>query len=324
MKIVQKRESFVCAGSTPVHLRYPNIVGDVKVYADNGKTTRAYAEGKDYTVAGGMLVRLQNSALPDFTEAPLFGLQKFDHEKFEVWGNAPYMLFADYEAEVPAGETTEAVARAEAVKNGNAGALSAFFASVGQRAELLVFGDSISTGCEATAQARAYFSLFALAVKEHYGVNLCINNKSIGGETTRSAIKRYEQVIGGSDAKLMILAYGMNDQNCFGNTQAVDPQEYHANICTIAKAAEQKGMKVLLVSPCDPHPNWIHTSGRMREYVDVLRTVSQERGYAFADVNTVWKNELRYKRPDDLLNNGINHPTDYGHAIYAEVLKQLL
>ena len=323
MRVRQERESFVCAGPLCVRLRYLPV-GPVKVYADNGKKTKKYTEGKDYAVGGDSLLRLPGSALPDFSLAPLYGQKQFDHEKFAVWGNAPYMLFADYEAEANADETTEAVAKTEAEKSGNAHALKAFFESIEKRAEILVLGDSISTGCEATTQARAYYSLFAKAAEEKYGVRLKITNKSIGGETSRDGLARHEQVIGESNARLMILAYGMNDQNLFESGQAVDPEEYRRNICTMAAAAEQKGMKVLLVSPCEPHPEWIHTSGRMAEYVEVLRTVSKERGYAFADANFLWRLELFYKKPDDLLNNGINHPTDYGHFIYAQALKQLL
>ena len=320
MKIRQTRESFVCAGEVPTALRYRSITGAVKVYSRDCEFT----EGKDYAVDGGSIVRLPSSEMPDFSKAPLYGIKKFDHEKFEVWGNAPYMLFADYEAEVPKNETTEEIAKKAAEENGNYGALSSFFDSLSGETEMLVFGDSISTGCEATSRDRAYFSLFANAIKDKYGIDLNINNKSIGGETSRNAIKRYEKVLNESEASIMILAYGMNDQNVFGKTRAVTPDEYYDNICTIASKAEDKGMRIVLVTPCEPHPEWVHTSGRTCEYVDVLRLVYREKGYAYADVNAVWREELKFKRPDDLLNNGINHPTDYGHYIYYTALKQLL
>lgn len=324
MKVKQTRESFVCAGLTPTALRYRNITGGVKVYSVCGEKVRQFTENKDYKVDGGSIVRLPSSEMPDFSKAPLYGIKKFDHEKFEKWGNAPYMLFADYEAEVPKNETTEEIAKVVAEENGNYGALGSFFASLTGETEMLVFGDSISTGCEATTRDRAYFSLLTGAVREKYGIGLHINNKSIGGETSRNAIKRYEQVLNESNAKIMILAYGMNDQNLFGDDRAVEPSEYYANIGTVAAKAEAKGMKVVLASPCEPHPEWIHTSGRTKEYVEVLRGISRERGYAYADVNAVWKSELKFKRADDLLNNGINHPTDYGHYIYYTALKQLL
>ena len=42
------------------------------------------------------------------------------------------------------------------------------------------------------------------------------------------------------------------------------------------------------------------------------------------DVQKVWKKFLERKDFYDLSGNGVNHPNDYGHRIYASVLLHLL
>jgi hypothetical protein len=41
-------------------------------------------------------------------------------------------------------------------------------------------------------------------------------------------------------------------------------------------------------------------------------------------LTSVWTNFLRRKRFLDFTGNGVNHPNDFGHRLYAEVLMGLL
>ena len=43
-----------------------------------------------------------------------------------------------------------------------------------------------------------------------------------------------------------------------------------------------------------------------------------------ADLSSVWAELHRHKRDLDLTGNGVNHPNDFGHRIYAQVLSSLL
>ena len=112
-------------------------------------------------------------------------------------------------------------------------------------------------------------------------------------------------------ADIVTVGFGMNDQNIINGKLTVPPEEYYNNILEITSAVQETGAQVILVSPCCPHPGWIHTSGRLDEYVEKLYAVSAQAGAAVA------------KQPDDLLRNGINHPTDYGHYLYYLMLKNL-
>ncbi len=43
-------------------------------------------------------------------------------------------------------------------------------------------------------------------------------------------------------------------------------------------------------------------------------------GVAFADVTEVWSAIAARKQHMDLSGNGLNHPNDYGHRLYAETI----
>ena len=55
-----------------------------------------------------------------------------------------------------------------------------------------------------------------------------------------------------------------------------------------------------------------------------LLTACGGSGVALADVQKVWKKLLERKDFYDLSGNGVNHPNDYGHRVYASVIFQLL
>ena len=47
-------------------------------------------------------------------------------------------------------------------------------------------------------------------------------------------------------------------------------------------------------------------------------------GVALADVTEVWTWMNRHKHFLDLTGNGLNHPNDFGHRLYAQCILQLL
>ena len=44
---------------------------------------------------------------------------------------------------------------------------------------------------------------------------------------------------------------------------------------------------------------------------------------AVADVTTIWSWLVARKRYLDLSGNGVNHPNDFGHRVYAETILAL-
>jgi hypothetical protein len=62
---------------------------------------------------------------------------------------------------------------------------------------------------------------------------------------------------------------------------------------------------------------------RFPAYRDALATLCGA-GAALADVTSMWTDLLARKGVHDLTGNGINHPNDFGHRVYAQVILGLM
>ncbi len=58
-------------------------------------------------------------------------------------------------------------------------------------------------------------------------------------------------------------------------------------------------------------------------YRDALADLCGD-GVALADLTTMWTELLKHKKFADLTGNNVNHPSDFGHRIYAQVILGLL
>jgi hypothetical protein len=58
-------------------------------------------------------------------------------------------------------------------------------------------------------------------------------------------------------------------------------------------------------------------------YRDELRKLTGP-GVALADLTEVWQLLLRHKHDLDLTGNGLNHPNDFGHRLYAQAILSVL
>ena len=58
-------------------------------------------------------------------------------------------------------------------------------------------------------------------------------------------------------------------------------------------------------------------------YRDVLTDFTRP-GIALADVSAIWDTLLKTKHDLDLTGNGLNHPNDFGHRLYAQTILGLL
>jgi acyl-CoA thioesterase-1 len=63
--------------------------------------------------------------------------------------------------------------------------------------------------------------------------------------------------------------------------------------------------------------------GRILEYRDGLAGLCDD-GVVIADVTSLWSALLARKSQYDLSGNGINHPNDFGHRLYAQTILGLL
>lgn len=184
---------------------------------------------------------------------------------------------------------------------------------------IAVTGDSISQGYNASAFVKAppfqppYPNLVAAAL----GTNVTLKNFGLASTKSADGLKNISKVL---DTKpdLIIVAFGMND---IARNQ---PKEFKANIAGILDAIRPTGAEVILVASMLGNPDWIHTPPkRFAEYRDILAAFTRD-GIALADMTAVWQELLKRKRFTDLTGNGVNHPNDFGHRLYAQVILGLL
>ena len=242
------------------------------------------------------------------------------------WGNKDYVIYVDYKYDVAANVSDALVAENAAKKSGGYGALKDFLTDLPtDELKITVFGDSISTGMEANGEGNAYFYRFRKKIIDKYGKKVKIINKSVVGDSTAEGMSRFETAFADDDSDMVIVAFGMNDQNIFGDFMPVTPEIFRENLKFMGEKLTEKGKKVVFVTPCVPNGKWVYCSGKIGEYADIVRQTAKELGCPYADANLLWNENLAAgKRSEDLLSNGINHPADYGHYLYYLALKQLI
>ncbi len=190
---------------------------------------------------------------------------------------------------------------------------------------IALLGDSISTGCNASGWAGAapfqppYQDLLVLNLEAAYGAEVTLHNFAVGGTDTAWGLRNIEKVIA-ADPDLVLLAFGMNDA---GGRPAAD---YQANTRAMIDAVRKAcpNAEFILIATMLGNEDWTHFKYELfPQYRDALAELCGP-GIALADVTSLWQELFRHKKDRDLTGNGVNHPNDFGHRLYAQVLSALL
>ena len=196
----------------------------------------------------------------------------------------------------------------------------------GRPLTLVVLGDSISTGCNASGWAKTppfqppFQRLFAKNLESVYGSKIILKNFAVGGTDSSWGLQNIGQVVP-SDPDLVIIAFGMNDDP--GGRSADD---YQANIRGVIDAVrkEKPNAEFILIATMLGNKDWtIIRPELFPQYRDALDELCGP-GVVLADMTSIWTELLNRKEDWDMTGNGVNHPNDFGHRIYAQVLSTLL
>jgi DNA-binding beta-propeller fold protein YncE/lysophospholipase L1-like esterase len=196
----------------------------------------------------------------------------------------------------------------------------------GEPVTIGVSGDSISFGHDASALVNAppnqpaYPDLVAAQLQASYKSPVTLKNRAIAGWSIAHGVNDAEKLLA-EKPNLVIVAYGMNDVG------RKDPQWFQDETRKLLEKvhAADPEIEVILVASMLGNKEWIHTPREMfSKYRDALTELVGP-GVALADVTQVWEDLLKSKHDLDLTGNGLNHPNDYGHRLYArEILKLLI
>ncbi len=190
---------------------------------------------------------------------------------------------------------------------------------------IALLGDSISTGCNASGWAGAapfqppYQDLLVLHLEASYGADVTLKNFAVGGTDTGWGLANIGKVIE-TDPDLVLLAFGMND------SAGRPAKDYQANTRAMIDAVrkERPDAEFILIGTMLGNQDWTTLHQELfAQYRDGLAELCGP-GIALADMTSLWEEILKQKRDWDLTGNGVNHPNDFGHRLYAQVLSALL
>jgi lysophospholipase L1-like esterase len=195
----------------------------------------------------------------------------------------------------------------------------------GEPLSIVLLGDSISTGCNASGWAEgapfqpAYPDLLRRHLEASYESSVTLTNLSVGGTSTPWGLTMVDKVVE-LQPHLVILAFGMND------SAGRSADEYKANTQAIIDRIREQipECEFILVASMLGNRDWILLKHEVfPQYRDGLASLCKD-GIALADMTSVWTEFLEHKRDWDMTGNGVNHPNDFGHRVYAQVLSTLL
>lgn len=195
----------------------------------------------------------------------------------------------------------------------------------GKPLTLGVSGDSISAGGDASGMWKfaplmpAFPELVAAQLQQSYNAPITLKNRAVGGWSIANGNSDLDKLLE-EKPHLIIVAYGMND---VGRRNPGWFKEQNKTFIDRVHAAAPE-TELILVAPMLGNAEWVHTPREMfAAYRDVLKELTGP-GIALADVTAVWTELLKNKHDLDLIGNGLNHPNDCGHRLYAQTILGLL
>ena len=194
-----------------------------------------------------------------------------------------------------------------------------------QPLSIVTLGDSISAGANASAlydaapYQPAYPELVRRQLAERFQGPVEMKNLAVGGTDTGWGLTQIDKVVE-AQPQLVILAFGMNDS---AGRSAKSYQE--TTKAMIAKIREKlPECEFILVASMLGNRDWIRLKHEaFPQYRDALNELV-EPGIALADLTSIWTGFLELKQDWDQTGNGVNHPNDFGHRVYAQVITTLL
>jgi acyl-CoA thioesterase-1 len=296
--------------------------------------TRQFDAGKDFQLlpAGSELTLVDGSRIPYLQAADLFPAKGAERSILSKTGEPERAVLFDnghwfHDRQIEVTYTHAPVVWPTVVPSFAEKQLPRTLAKLRdkQKLTLAVSGDSISQGYNASAFSGAppwmppYPDLVSAQLRKSYATEVVLHNRAIAGWNVASGLKDLDALLA-TQPDLIIIAYGMNDIG------ARDPESYRQGIATMLARIRQANAEteVILVATMLGNAEWVHTPRDMfPRYRDALASLAGP-GVALADLTSLWQELLQRKREVDLTGNGVNHPSDFGHRLYAQVILTLL
>ncbi|MBR0464620.1 MAG: SGNH/GDSL hydrolase family protein [Clostridia bacterium] len=288
-----------------------------------------YEPGRDYRLEGGRLVIPAGSRIPVMAYREYY-LQKEDKDRSFAHSVCGHIRFGEgdffhrrqicvsyrhsdtWPFPVPASKA-RLLPRTEA-------ALTS-----GENTRLLIFGDSISTGVNASGAVGAppfqlpWYDLAAEALRRR-GADVTLLNTSVGGMTSDWGRDTARENGAQQRPDLCVIAFGMND-----GSMRKTPRDFIANIREMMDVISRENplCEYILVATTLANPEVGGFAGLQRDYLEPLLAL-EKTGVAVMDMTTMHGSLLARKPFRDMTGNNVNHPNDFLSRIYAQTLLRTL
>lgn len=324
---------FVGESDTGVLLYEPKKIISVKDYC----LEKSFVLNEDYRVDGRLFHRLsdaipywnENEYYTDEFEIYRIGANKaicdrYGRQKFLKYGEGntftqkqiavSYVHEDKWCGPVPCGKSEKFARLLKKLRNG-------------EPCKLLFYGDSITTGCNASGTQQGgmiapYMPPFPELTREYlsekFGCAVECVNTAVGGMGTMWGLENMEERVIAHKPDTVFLAFGMNDPR-------MPSEEYNGIIRKIIDriASELPQTEIMLISSILPNnesdEDWFANQTIFHKELTEI-----EKNYSFvgsANVTEMQEYILKTgKRYRDMTANNINHPNDFGHRLYAQVI----
>jgi acyl-CoA thioesterase I len=188
---------------------------------------------------------------------------------------------------------------------------------------IVALGDSITEGYNASGFAKVnaapyqpcYVELVEDFLQQRFGTPVTLLNLGVAGTKIGNGLKQIGQLTA-ARPDLVIIAFGMN--------HGEPGPQFEAAMRTLLDAVQKAAPEadVILVSSMTMAPEQGKVAPKFIAYRDGLKNLASPQ-VALADVTTPFIELLNQKNFSDLSGNNYNHPNDFTHRLYAQVICQL-
>ena len=192
---------------------------------------------------------------------------------------------------------------------------------------LLVFGDSICTGVNASGAVGAapfqkpWYELTVEGLEDFYGTaGIRLMNTSVGGKTSAWGRETARENAAALRPDLCVVGFGMNDGS--GRVPAAD---FIGNLVAIMDAvrADNPACEFILIATTLANREVRGFLGNQAEYLAPMLALERT-GVCVADMTSLHQTLLKRKAFRDMTGNNVNHPNDFLSRAYAQLMLRTL
>lgn len=202
----------------------------------------------------------------------------------------------------------------------------------GQAVKIVCWGDSVTEGGDASTPDYRYPNILQKMLRSKFpDSQIDVETIAVGGSNSTQWLwpEKFKHHLRPAECDFNRIIKAMPDLVTieFVNDSDISGADYGFIYNEILDKLAAACIEVIITTPHFTHPSWMRfrslKSSECRSYVFFLRHFAKERGVALADVSRCWE-QLKYQGIPyiTLLRNGVNHPDDRGHKIYADEIME--